>query len=192
MPLGDAIKSIASVLPEIPKPTRKPSLTEKFIWTAVALIVFLVMSQIPLFGVSTAGGPANTSILRTIFASTQGTLMQLGIGPIVTAGLISQLLVGSELIPLDFSKPEDRSTFSAFNKVFTVAFIIAESVLYTLSGYLRAPNNLPLTPVAEIIVIVQLVLASMVVFMLDQMIQRGWGLGSGISLFIMAGVAQSF
>jgi len=189
----DIIKGAASVLPEIPKPTKKPSLTEKFIWTAIALVIFLVMSEVPLYGVAIAGNLQNTaSILRTIFASTQGSLMELGIGPIVTAGLISQLLVGSELIRLDFSKPEDRSAFTAFNKVFTVAFIVAEAILYTLSGYLRGPNGASLSPMTSLIVILQLVAASMVVFMLDQMIQRGWGFGSGISLFIMAGVAQRF
>ena len=193
MAFTDIIKGAASVLPEIPKPTKKPSLTEKFIWTAIALVIFLVMSEVPLYGVAIAGNLQNTaSILRTIFASTQGSLMELGIGPIVTAGLISQLLVGSELIRLDFSKPEDRSAFTAFNKVFTVAFIVAEAILYTLSGYLRGPNGASLSPMTSLIVILQLVAASMVVFMLDQMIQRGWGFGSGISLFIMAGVAQRF
>ncbi|MEM0118615.1 MAG: preprotein translocase subunit SecY [Conexivisphaerales archaeon] len=193
MAFTDIIKSAASVLPEIPKPTKKPSLTEKFVWTAIALVIFLIMSEVPLYGVSIAGNLQNTaSILRTIFASTQGSLMELGIGPIVTAGLISQLLVGSELIRLDFSKPEDRSAFTAFNKVFTVAFIIAEAILYTLSGYLRGPNGAQLSALTSLIVIIQLVAASMVVFMLDQMIQRGWGFGSGISLFIMAGVAQRF
>ncbi len=193
MAFTDIIKGAASVLPEIPKPTKKPSLTEKFIWTAIALVIFLVMSEVPLYGVAIAGNLQNTaSILRTIFASTQGSLMELGIGPIVTAGLISQLLVGSELIRLDFSKPEDRSAFTAFNKVFTVAFIVAEAILYTLSGYLRGPNGAALSAMTSLIVILQLVAASMVVFMLDQMIQRGWGFGSGISLFIMAGVAQRF
>ena len=38
--------------------------------------------------------------------------------------------------------------------------------------------------------IAQLVGASVVVMFLDELIQKGWGLGSGISLFIMAGVAQ--
>jgi preprotein translocase SecY subunit len=190
---SDIIRGAASVLPEIPKPTRKPSITEKFIWTAIALILFLVMSEVPLYGVSTAGSQSNTaSLLRTIFASSQGSLMELGIGPIVTAGLISQLLVGSELIRLDFSKPEDRSTFTAFNKVFTVCFIVAEAILYTLSGYLRGPNGAILSTETAIIVMLELIAASMIVFMLDQMIQRGWGFGSGISLFIMAGVALRF
>ena len=32
--------------------------------------------------------------------------------------------------------------------------------------------------------------ASIIIMFLDELIQKGWGLGSGISLFIMAGVAQ--
>jgi preprotein translocase SecY subunit len=186
--LGDAIKGAASILPEVPKPTRQPSLNEKFIWTTIALIMFLVMSEIPLYGISTIGQNSSPTALRVIFASTQGSLMELGIGPIVTAGLISQLLVGSELIHLDFSKPEDRSIFSAFNKVFTFIFIIGEAALYTFSGYLG--TNLSLT--TTIIVVIQLIGASVMVFLLDQMVQKGWGIGSGISLFIMAGVALRF
>ena len=37
----------------------------------------------------------------------------------------------------------------------------------------------------------QLVSASLIVMLLDELVQKGWGLGSGISLFIMAGVAQA-
>jgi len=36
----------------------------------------------------------------------------------------------------------------------------------------------------------QLMAASIIIMFLDETIQKGWGLGSGISLFIMAGVAQ--
>ena len=185
MVLADAIKGAASILPEVPKPTRQPSLTEKFIWTAIALVMFLVMSEIPLYGIKSLGQVGDPTALRVIFASTQGSLMELGIGPIVTAGLISQLLVGSELIHLDFSKPEDRSVFSAFNKVFTFLFIIGEAALYVFSGYLGTG----LSFITTVIVIAQLIGASVVVFLLDQMVQKGWGIGSGISLFIMAGVA---
>ena len=40
------------------------------------------------------------------------------------------------------------------------------------------------------ILIGQLMGASIIIMFLDETIQKGWGLGSGISLFIMAGVAQ--
>ena len=41
------------------------------------------------------------------------------------------------------------------------------------------------------IIFFQLLAAGLMVMLMDELIQKGWGLGSGISLFIMAGVAQS-
>mgnify|MGYP000645611258 CR=1 FL=1 len=187
MSLREVIKAISSVLPEVPRPKRKPSFTERIIWTALALILYLIMAEIPLYGVPRLGADY-LAFYRIIFAAKQGTLMELGIGPIVTAGLISQLLVGSDIIRLDFSKPEDRSFFSAFTKVFTFIFIVAEATAYTLSGAI----GVRLPPNVATIVILELIAASMAVFMLDQMVQKGWGIGSGISLFILAGVALRF
>lgn len=190
MSFRDTIKTISSILPEVPKPERKPSFKERIIWTGLALILYLVMSEIPLYGVPKLG-PDQLAFFRIIFAAQRGTLMELGIGPIVTAGLISQLLVGSEIIKLDFSKPEDRSFFSAFTKVFTMIFIVLEATLYTVSGAITGGAAV-LPPEVQVIVILELIGASVAVFMLDQMVQKGWGIGSGISLFILAGVALKF
>ena len=41
-------------------------------------------------------------------ASNRGTLMELGISPIVTSGMIMQLLAGSKLINVDKKQKEDR------------------------------------------------------------------------------------
>jgi preprotein translocase SecY subunit len=185
--MRDFIKSVATVLPEIPKPEKKPSLTERFIWTAFALIAYLVMAVTPLYGF---GGPANQAdelaFLRVVFASAQGTLMELGIGPIVTAGLILQLLVGSEIIKLNMGESEDRALFGSATKFLTMIVIVGESVAYILGGALGT-----LTPNQEIVIFVQLFIASIVVLLLDEMIQKGWGIGSGVSLFILAGVCQT-
>jgi len=54
--------------------------------------------------------------------------MTLGIGPIVTAGLIAQVLMGSDLIHLDLTNPEDQKFFASITKILTFVFIIAESV----------------------------------------------------------------
>jgi preprotein translocase subunit SecY len=40
------------------------------------------------------------------------------------------------------------------------------------------------------VIFLQLLAAGVIVMLLDELVQKGWGLGSGISLFIMAGVAQ--
>src|SRR3972149_10504992 len=90
-------KPVGRVLLEIKKPERKVSFNEKIFWTALVLVVFLVMTEIPLYGVAASAADQFGS-LRVIFASNRGTLMELGIGPIVTAGLILEYLAGSQII----------------------------------------------------------------------------------------------
>jgi preprotein translocase SecY subunit len=178
-------KPIGRILPEVKVPERKVKFNEKIFWTALVLIVFLVMSEIPLYGIA-AGLQDQFSALRVIFASSRGTLMELGIGPIVTAGLILQLLAGSALIKCDMSKPEDRGLFTIASKVFSILLTGIQAGAYLISGMYG--NDLG---IAAIVIFFQLVAAGIIVMLLDELVQKGWGLGSGISLFIMAGVAQN-
>ena len=176
-------KPIARILPEIKKAERKVSFNEKIFWTALVLIVYLVMSEVPLYGLGDVG--KEYTALRVIFASNRGTLMELGIGPIVTAGLILQLLVGSAIIQCDMGNSEDRSLFTSASKVFSIALTGIQASAYLISGMYGS-----ILPTATIIIFIQLIAAGIVVMLLDELVQKGWGLGSGISLFIMAGVAQ--
>jgi preprotein translocase SecY subunit len=179
-------KPIGRVLPEIKKPERKVSFNEKIFWTALVLIVFLVMTEIPLYGVSTSVAD-QFGALRVIFASNRGTLMELGIGPIVTAGLILQLLSGSSIIECDMSKPEDRGLFTSASKVFSILLTGIQAGAYILSGMYGTTLAGP----TILIIFLQLLAAGVIVMLMDELVQKGWGLGSGISLFIMAGVAQN-
>ena len=183
------IKAASVYVPQVPKPKRKISLTEKFVWTGIALFAYLVMGQIPLYGVTDDPRFDFLAFARVIFAAQQGTLMELGIAPIVTAGLLMQLLKGSDIIKLDFKNPDDRSLFTSATKIVTLIIIIAEGGLYGFSVY--GPLTAPDAPYAIYVVMAQLIGASALVMLLDEMIQKGWGVGSGLSLFIMAGVAQT-
>jgi preprotein translocase SecY subunit len=115
--------------------------------------------------------------------------MELGIGPIVTAGLLMQLLKGSNLIKLDFKNPDDRALFTSATKIVTIIVIVAEGGLYGASVY--GPLTADNAPYAIYVVITQLIGASIIVMLMDEMVQKGWGIGSGLSLFIMAGIAQT-
>jgi len=174
---------LSRFLPEISKPTRKVSFNEKLFWTAMALIIYLVMSEVALYNVETGG--MQFEYLRVIFASNQGTLMELGIGPIVTGGLILQLLIGANIISADLSNPEDRSLFTAANKVFSIALTGVQATAYILGGVYGSIDT-----ITALIIFLQLLCAGVILMLLDEMIQKGWGIGSGISLFILAGVAQ--
>ncbi len=181
------VKKISPLIPQVEKPKKKITLKNKLIWTGVALLIYFTMGQVQLYGIIT--DPANDPLAfaRVIFAAQQGTLIELGIGPIVTAGLLMQLLKGSDMLKLNFRDPNDRSLFTSATKIVTLIVIVAEGALYGLAVY---GGSTP-SPGHTGVLIAQLIGASVVVMYLDELVQKGWGLGSGISVFIMAGVAQT-
>lgn len=91
-------------------------LKDKFLWTAIALFIFLVCSQVPLYGIrsGTENDPWYWS--RVVMASNRGTLMELGISPIVTSGLVMQLLSGSGLLSVDQGNKEEKAVYNAAQK----------------------------------------------------------------------------
>jgi len=178
-------KPVSRFTPEVSAPQRKVSFNEKLFWTGLALALYLIMAEVPLYGIATGETGDPFLYLRVIFASHRGSLMELGIGPIVTAGLILQLLAGSGMIQCDMSNPDDRMLFTTASKIFSFVLIGVQASAYIIGGVYQLAD-----PRMAIVVFLQLIFAGLVLVLLDEMIQKGWGIGSGISLFILAGVAQ--
>jgi preprotein translocase subunit SecY len=183
--LRKAVSKAEPYLPQVPKPKKKLTLQKRLLWCGGILLIYMIMGQTPLFGASVPEFDF-LAFARVIFASQQGTLVELGIGPIVTAGLLMQLLRGSDILKFDFKKPEERGVFQTATKMVTYIVIVAESAVYGIAVYGPGVTD----PNIMYILIGQLMGASIIIMFLDETIQKGWGLGSGISLFIMAGVAQ--
>lgn len=185
----DAIGKIAYFLPSVKKPVRKPSLYERLAWTGLILVIFLVMANVTLYGIpSEAIVQSQLGVLMLIFAARTGTLMQLGISPIVTAGIVLEVLVGAKILELDLTDPEQREKFTAAQKGLAIILAVVEATAYAISGF---GLRITLTPTQQVLVIIQLVIASMIVILFDELLQKGWGLGSAISLFILANVAEA-
>ena len=182
----DLFKPIAPFIPEVAPPQKKVPFNTRILWTIGALIIYLIMSEVPLYGIPQGTGNDPFAAMRIIFASSRGKLMELGIGPIVTAGLIIQLLSGSELISFDRSSAEDRGLFTTAQKVFSFVMVILQASLYILGGTYG-----DISSYQSILIFVQLLAAGFVLMMMDELIQKGWGIGSGISLFIVAGITQN-
>lgn len=178
-------KPISRFIPEVKPPERKVSFNSKLLWTGLALIIYLAMSEIPLYGIPYREESEALFTMRVIFASKHGSLMELGIGPIVTAGLIIQLLAGSGLIEVDFSNTEDRALFTSASKIFSLIMVIVQALLYIVSGAFGS-----VTFGISVLLFGQLLAAGFIIMMLDELVQKGWGIGSGISLFIVAGITQ--
>ncbi|MCK5182914.1 MAG: preprotein translocase subunit SecY, partial [Candidatus Heimdallarchaeota archaeon] len=171
---------------EVKKPDRTVSFKEKSVWTIVCLVVYFIMISVPLYGIETVAGQADPFFaMRAILASQRGTLGELGIGPIVTAGLIMQLLVGSQIIKVDFNNPEERALYTGAQKVLSVVMILFEAGAYIFGG--AYGEDISLTTGS--LIFLQLLAAGLLVMLMDELIQKGYGLGSGISLFIAAGVS---
>ncbi len=181
----ELFRPFVKLLPDVTKPDRRVAFNEKLFWTAMALVVYLVMSEVPLIGVGKGGAQDPLGALRVIFASNRGTLMELGIGPIVTAGLILQILSGSKMINVDMTSPEDRSLFTGASKVLAVVMTVFEALAFILGGAYGA-----IAIRTQLAILAQLAAAGIILMLLDELLQKGWGIGSGISLFIAAGVAQ--
>lgn len=184
-------KPMARIMPEMKQPDREVRFKEKLIWTLVALIIYLIMSVTPLYGVSNASQQDYFYWLRVILASNRGTLTELGISPIVTSGLIMQLLVGSKIINVNMSDPEDRGLFTGVQKVLTIILTIFQSIAYLLGGAFGeiGTGEDQLTIPTVIVIFIQLLASTIIIMLLDELLQKGWGIGSGVSLFIAAGVA---
>ncbi|GMI07855.1 hypothetical protein TrLO_g11591 [Triparma laevis f. longispina] len=183
------VRPVMHVLPEVASPDRKIPFREKLLWTTITLFIFLVCCQIPLYGIQTSKSSDPFYWMRVILASNRGTLMELGISPIVTSGLVMQLAAGSRLIEVNQGVKEDRSLFSGAQKLFGILITIGEAVAYVVSGMygdlgtLGAGNAL--------LIIVQLIFAGLIVIILDELLQKGYGLGSGISLFIATNICEN-
>ncbi|MEZ0346549.1 MAG: preprotein translocase subunit SecY [Infirmifilum sp.] len=187
MSLYDRLSTIFRVLPEVERPSRRPSLSERLFWTGLVLVAYFLMGQIPLYGIprQTQGTIGALEFLRIVMASKRGTLIELGIGPIVTAGIIWQLLVGSRIINLDLTSSSGRKTFAGLQKLTAILFAALEAFAYIYGGVYGA-----LTATQQYLVFAQLFIASLFVILMDDMLEKGWGIGSAVSLFIAAGVAQ--
>src|SRR3989338_1636157 len=183
------IKKLERFLPLVKKPTYKISLNKKLFWTGLVLMLYFMLSS-QLFGHVYGITPAAVSQFKTLemlLGSTFGTLMTLGIGPIVTSSILLQLLVGSKIINWNLQKPEDKEKYETIQKILSLTFCLLEAVIYVLAGAIspRSPDIITVSAV-----IFQLALGGVIVMLLDEIISK-YGIGSGISLFIAAGVLNT-
>jgi preprotein translocase subunit SecY len=181
--LKEALLPIFSYLPQVKSPSYRVPFKEKLKWTGVILILYFVLSQIPLFGLSPTAVD-QFSQLRAVMAGSFGSIITLGIGPIVSASIILQLLVGGKILNLDLSQHDDKAFFQGTQKLLAVIFTLFEGGVLVLTGSLSASS-----PSLVWLMILQITIGGILIIFLDEVISK-WGFGSGVGLFIVAGVSS--
>ena len=183
------IQNLLTSLPEVKGPAQKVlSFKEKLKWTSIILVAFFILSAIPLFGLG-QNSLEQFKQLSIILGASFGSVLSLGIGPIVTASIVLQLLAGSGILKIDQSTREGRIFFQGLQKILAIFFIIFEAMVYVLMGGLAPAAGLASGAyrMMEFILIFQLILGGLLVLFMDEVTSK-WGFGSGVSLFIVAGV----
>jgi len=184
------LKPIINRYPSIKKPVGHVHFRKKILWTVGILIFYFVLTNVMIYGLGETMDMF--SEFRAIMAGASGSLMHLGIGPIVTASIILQLFVGAKIIKLDMSDPEDKAIYQGTQKILVVVMIFVEAVPQVY-GYLKPSSGFADAlggGWAKFFIIIQLAVGSYIVFLMDETVSK-WGIGSGISMFICAGVAQA-
>jgi preprotein translocase subunit SecY len=183
-----------SNLPEVAGPTqRNLSFKEKLKWTLIVLVLFFGMGLIPLFGLG-QNALQRFEFLSIILGASFGSLISLGIGPLVTASIVLQLLNGAGIIKFDLTSSEGKKRFTGTQKLMSYFFIVFEAAIYVFMSGLAPEAALASQPglflEMQLLLVLQLTLGGVLVMFMDEVCSK-WGFGSGISLFIAAGVSQS-
>src|SRR3989441_761347 len=199
------LRPLARRMPVVAKPKEHVRFKTKFFWTSLTLLFYFGMTNVFLFGLDTSSQQIDLfHTFRAILGGAQGSVMHLGIGPIVTGSIIMQLFAGAKIINLDLKDDEDKSVYQGTQKLLVIIMIFVEAIpqvfgfLHPSSGFVSNLNGLTipyLVPTgsgehfARAFLVLQLFGGSYLVFLMDEVVSK-WGIGSGISLFIAAGVAQ--
>ena len=184
MALEEGYIAFLKRIPGIAEPVTRQTFRSKLKWTGLIVLIYFVMTQIHVFGIP-AEFQSQFQLWETLLGSSFGTLMTLGIGPIVTASIILQLLVGSKIIPWDLNTDNGKVLFQGTQKFAAIVLSFAEGAVYVLMGAVPAAS-----PDLIWIVVLQIAMGGILVIFMDEVISK-WGFGSGVGLFIVGGVSKT-
>ena len=190
----EAAEPVLTRMPTVRRPEGHVPFKRKLAWTAGILVLYFFLTNIDLLGA--ASGQDIYGQFRSVIAGSQGSLLQVGIGPIVTASIVMQLLGGANLLGLDTDDPRDQVLYQGLQKVLVIAMTALTALpMVFASGILPAQQSLQLGGFAfssteiKLLMFAQIFVGGILILYMDEVVSK-WGIGSGIGLFIIAGVSQ--
>ena len=184
------IVQAAQYLPSIREPEKEQSLKEMLTWTGLTLLLYFVLGSVDLWAPPGAASfdqaLGQLQTFQTLLGAQIGSIITLGIGPIVTSSIVLQMVVGSELLNWNTNTQAGKQKFQSAQKVLAYALSIVEAVGYVAAGTFGSITD----PTVFAIVSAQIAIGGIMIILMDDLIQK-WGFGSGTGLFISAGVSKA-
>ncbi|MCZ7392884.1 MAG: preprotein translocase subunit SecY [Candidatus Methanoperedens sp.] len=189
----ESLAPLLNRLPAVSRPEGHVHFKKKLGWTLGILVLYFALANVPLFGLDKSSIDL-FALYRAFFAGASGSIMVLGIGPIVTASIVLQLLVGANVIKMDLSNPHQQAIFQGLQKLLVFVMVALEALPQILGGYMRPDAGLAAqlgvsVSVITLFLFIQICIGGILILYMDEIVSK-WGIGSGVGLFIIAGVSQ--
>ena len=180
------LDSIITKLPGVTKPVERQNFKTRIKWTLIVLVLYFFLSEVYIWGIDQSQ-LLQLEQLAALMGASFGTLMTLGIGPIVSASIILQLFVGSGILNWDMTTHQGKARFQGTQKLLAYVFAVVEAAAYTFFGAVQPIDHAAIT---LFLVLFQIALGGWLVILMDEVVSK-WGFGSGVSMFIAAGMESS-
>jgi len=193
--LLDRMEPLLAAMPAVKSPEGHVHFKNKLIWTLGILILYFVLTNIPIFGLSPSSQDL-FSAWRALLAGASGSIVHLGIGPIVTASIVLQLLKGADILHIDTSETRGQVMYMGLQKILIMVMIVIEAAPNLVGSFMQ-PNPTIATQffggnlfAVSLLIFIQICIGGVLIFFMDEVVTK-WGIGSGVGLFIIAGISQA-
>ena len=189
----DRMEPLLARMPAVKQPEGHVHFKNKLLWTLGVLLIYFLLTNIPVFGL--ADGSLDVfEYYRALLAGAQGTILHLGIGPIVTASIVLQLLRGADIIKINTSDQRGQVLYMGLQKLLIFVMIILEALPNVLAGWMQPDPVVTAafggnSGLVMLIIFLQICIGGVLIMLMDEVVSK-WGIGSGVGLFIVAGTAQ--
>ena len=184
------VEKVVSYIPIIKEPKELLTFNDRLKHTFIILVLYFILASIPIWGVSVEISERLRELMW-VFGSAFGTIVSLGIGPIVMAGIFLQLLIGGEVLKININTPEGREKYDNYMRFLTIVFIVIESLAILITGSLKPDLTLGINPlILYLVIFAQLFLGGLFIVLLDDYSLK-YGITSGVNLFILASISRA-
>jgi preprotein translocase subunit SecY len=193
--LLDRMEPILAAMPAVKSPDGHVHFKNKLMWTLGILILYFALTNIPVFGLSAS----STDVFlywRALLAGASGSIVHLGIGPIVTASIVLQLLKGADILHIDTSEARGQVMYMGLQKILILVMIVIEAAPNLIGGFMQPDPTIAAQFfggnlfAVSLLIFIQICIGGVLVFFMDEVVTK-WGIGSGVGLFIIAGISQA-
>ncbi len=192
----ETAEPVLTRMPAVQRPQKHVPFKRKLAWTAGILLLYFFLTNIALLGLETGEATDLFGEFRAVLAGEHGSLLQVGIGPIVTGSIVMQLLGGANLLGLDTSDPRDQILYQGLQKLLVIIMTALTALpMVFAGGFLPPQASLTLggfqfdQTQIQLLMFTQIFIGGVLILYMDEVVSK-WGIGSGIGLFIIAGVSE--